>query len=82
MPTIAILGGTGAEGFGLALRWARAGESVIIGSRDAGRAREAAAKIQQRLTATRQFRVKTTLPPAPPLICWSSQSRLRAIVPC
>jgi 8-hydroxy-5-deazaflavin:NADPH oxidoreductase len=43
---IAILGGTGPEGFGLALRWARAGEIIIIGSRDAGRAREAAAKIQ------------------------------------
>ena len=47
--TIAVLGGTGAEGFGLALRWARASESVIIGSRDAGRAREAAAKIQATL---------------------------------
>jgi 8-hydroxy-5-deazaflavin:NADPH oxidoreductase len=44
--TIAVLGGTGAEGFGLALRWIRAGETVIIGSRDAGRAREAASKIQ------------------------------------
>ena len=33
--TIAVLGGTGPEGFGLALRWARAGETVIIGSRDA-----------------------------------------------
>ncbi len=44
--TIAVLGGTGPEGFGLALRWARSGESVIIGSRDPSRAREAAAKIQ------------------------------------
>ncbi len=44
--TIAVLGGTGPEGFGLALRWARSGQNVIIGSRDAGRAREAAAKIQ------------------------------------
>ena len=35
---IAILGGTGPEGIGLALRWARAGETVIIGSRDAQRA--------------------------------------------
>lgn len=43
--TIAIVGGTGAEGLGLALRWARAGESVIIGSRDAEKAREAAAQI-------------------------------------
>ena len=42
---IAVLGGTGPEGFGLALRWVRAGETVIIGSRDAARAREAAAKI-------------------------------------
>lgn len=42
---IAIVGGTGAEGLGLALRWARAGESVIIGSRDAQKAREAAAQI-------------------------------------
>ena len=42
---IAVLGGTGPEGFGLALRWVRAGETVIIGSRDSGRAREAAAKI-------------------------------------
>ncbi|MGH9865046.1 MAG: NADPH-dependent F420 reductase, partial [Candidatus Acidiferrales bacterium] len=43
--TIAIVGGTGAEGMGLALRWARAGELVIIGSRDAQKAREAAAQI-------------------------------------
>jgi NADPH-dependent F420 reductase len=44
---IAILGGTGPAGMGLALRWARAGETIIIGSRDAQRAQEAAAKIQQ-----------------------------------
>jgi len=46
---ISVLGGTGPEGFGLALRWARAGETVIIGSRDAGRAREAAARITARV---------------------------------
>jgi len=45
--SIAMIGGTGAEGFGLALRWARAGETIIIGSRDATRAREAAVKIRQ-----------------------------------
>ncbi|MXZ91137.1 MAG: NADPH-dependent F420 reductase [Chloroflexi bacterium] len=39
---LAFLGGTGPEGKGLALRLAMAGESVIIGSRDAGRAQEAA----------------------------------------
>ncbi len=42
---VAIVGGTGPEGRGLALRWARAGEHVIIGSRDPQRAREIAAKI-------------------------------------
>ncbi|HYA25426.1 MAG TPA: NADPH-dependent F420 reductase [Terriglobales bacterium] len=44
---IAVLGGTGPEGFGLALRWARAGETVIIGSRDMQRAQDAAEKIKQ-----------------------------------
>jgi hypothetical protein len=39
---VAIIGGTGAIGYGLALRWSRAGVPVIIGSRDANRAREAA----------------------------------------
>ncbi len=43
--TIAIVGGTGAEGFGLALRWAKAGARVLIGSRDLEKARLAAAKI-------------------------------------
>ena len=47
MRPIALLGGTGPEGFGLALRWARAGETVIIGSRDAQRAQDAAEKIKQ-----------------------------------
>ena len=46
---IAVLGGTGPEGFGLALRWARAGETVIIGSRNVQRAQEAAAKIKDKI---------------------------------
>lgn len=35
---IAVLGGTGKEGSGLALRWANAGHTVVIGSRDATKA--------------------------------------------
>jgi NADPH-dependent F420 reductase len=46
---IAVLGGTGPEGFGLALRWARAGETVIVGSRDAGRAQQAAERIKEKV---------------------------------
>jgi hypothetical protein len=46
--TIAIIGGTGPAGTGLALRWARAGETVIIGSRDAARAQQTAETIRKR----------------------------------
>jgi NADPH-dependent F420 reductase len=46
--TIAIVGGTGPEGSGLALRWARAGETIIIGSRDPQRAADAAAKLREK----------------------------------
>jgi 8-hydroxy-5-deazaflavin:NADPH oxidoreductase len=47
--TIAIVGGTGPEGSGLALRWAQAGETVIIGSRDAQRALETANKLSEKV---------------------------------
>jgi 8-hydroxy-5-deazaflavin:NADPH oxidoreductase len=45
---IAILGGTGPAGMGLALRWARAGETVVVGSRDARRAEDAAERIRKK----------------------------------
>jgi NADPH-dependent F420 reductase len=46
---IGILGGTGPEGSGLAMRWAAAGEHVVIGSRDAQRAIETAKLLRARL---------------------------------
>lgn len=52
---IAILGGTGPEGLGLALRWARAGETIIIGSRDTQRAKDAAQKIKVRVGPNAQI---------------------------
>jgi 8-hydroxy-5-deazaflavin:NADPH oxidoreductase len=52
--TIAIVGGTGPAGTGLALRWAGAGETVIIGSRDAARAEQAAETIRKRVGANAQ----------------------------
>jgi 8-hydroxy-5-deazaflavin:NADPH oxidoreductase len=48
--TIAIVGGTGPEGSGLGLRFARAGETVIIGSRDANRAAETANRLNARVS--------------------------------
>src|SRR2546422_9097890 len=44
---IAILGGTGKEGAGLAARWARVGHSIIIGSRDPERAKTKAAELRE-----------------------------------
>jgi hypothetical protein len=45
---IAVIGGTGPAGMGLALRWARAGETIIIGSRDEQRAEKVAKAIQEK----------------------------------
>jgi len=50
--TIAVLGGTGREGRGLALRWAHAGYHVMIGGRDAARAEATAATLREKLSAT------------------------------
>jgi 8-hydroxy-5-deazaflavin:NADPH oxidoreductase len=44
---IPIIGGTGALGYGLALRWARAGCAVVIGSRSEERAAEAARRLTE-----------------------------------
>jgi NADPH-dependent F420 reductase len=46
---IAILGGTGAEGSGLAFRMAKAGEHILIGSREAARAQETARLMRARI---------------------------------
>jgi NADPH-dependent F420 reductase len=49
LTTIAILGGTGHEGSGLGLRWAKAGHQVIIGSRTAEKALAAASELNAKL---------------------------------
>jgi NADPH-dependent F420 reductase len=53
--TIAILGGTGPEGSGLAKRLARAGEHIVIGSRDVARAQETAHQLQTEIGASAQI---------------------------
>ena len=47
--TIAVIGGTGPQGKGLAYRWARHGHTVVLGSRSAERAESAAAEIRERV---------------------------------
>ncbi|MGH9594411.1 MAG: NADPH-dependent F420 reductase [Bryobacteraceae bacterium] len=54
--TIAVIGGTGPEGLGLARRWARAGEDIVIGSRDAQRAHDAASQLAAELGSSARIR--------------------------
>lgn len=49
--TVAVIGGTGKEGSGLAMRWALNGYRVIIGSRDAERAQAHAAELNAKIGA-------------------------------
>ncbi len=51
--TIAVIGGTGKEGSGLALRWAHAGHRVLIGSRSVDRADDAARTINAQIGTER-----------------------------
>jgi 8-hydroxy-5-deazaflavin:NADPH oxidoreductase len=48
---LGLVGGTGREGTGLSLRWARAGHQVSVGSRDAGRAAQAAEALSRQAGA-------------------------------
>jgi len=51
-----VIGGTGDEGYGLALRWAKHGYEVIVGSREAEKAKAAASKIQSTIgTSSRVY---------------------------
>jgi NADPH-dependent F420 reductase len=44
---VAVIGATGDEGFGLASRWAKAGIEIVVGSRDQGRAQDAAGRLSE-----------------------------------
>lgn len=50
---VTVVGATGEEGFGLGLRWAKAGIEVVVGSRDAGRAEQAAQRMTERVPGAR-----------------------------
>lgn len=53
LPVIAVVGGSGAEGSGLALRWAHAGYRVLLGSRTVEKAQAAASALNAKLSAAR-----------------------------
>jgi 8-hydroxy-5-deazaflavin:NADPH oxidoreductase len=50
---VPIIGGTGALGYGLALRWARQGTDLVIGSRSPERATEAAERVRRAVAGAR-----------------------------
>jgi NADPH-dependent F420 reductase len=56
--TVAIVGGTGKLGTGLALRFAQAGQHVLIGSRDASKAEDARIRLSTRLDANAMRRIR------------------------
>ncbi|HEX7973357.1 MAG TPA: NADPH-dependent F420 reductase, partial [Anaerolineales bacterium] len=57
LPSIAVLGGTGKEGKGLAYRWAKAGHRVLIGSRSPEKAQATTAEIYA-LLKSRSYQVE------------------------
>ncbi|MFN2489588.1 MAG: NADPH-dependent F420 reductase [Actinomycetota bacterium] len=57
---VAIIGGTGEEGFGLASRWTRAGIEVVIGSRERGRAAEAVERLRALVPGARASGLENT----------------------
>ncbi len=67
---VGVLGGTGPLGLGLALRWTRAGETVMLGSRDGKRAQEAAEKLAAR--------IRSENPEATPHICGAENAAVCA----
>jgi 8-hydroxy-5-deazaflavin:NADPH oxidoreductase len=59
---VAVIGGTGDLGFGLALRWTLAGLDVVIGSRQLDRARDAAARLERRVLEENERRNLSVTP--------------------
>ena len=63
---VAVIGASGALGFGLAVRLARAGVPIVIGSRESKRATETAERARQPSPMARSPRTTTRTPCAPP----------------
>ena len=81
-PTIAVIGGTGAEGSGLAVRWAVQGYPILIGSRSADKAVEFSAELTAELPAgsaaisgTTNAAAHQRVRPDAPTRTWSTRQR-------
>ncbi|MGH3496787.1 MAG: NADPH-dependent F420 reductase [Nocardioidaceae bacterium] len=81
-PTIAVIGGTGPQGRGLALRWAAAGLPVVIGSRDAARAAAAAAGIGHGVTGADNLDAATRAEVVVIAVPWEAHAdTIRSVAP-
>ncbi len=87
--TVAIIGGTGDLGSGLALRWAQAGIEIIIGSRDSNKAVHSAEGMLERLGPKARIRgasneeAAASAPIVVLCVPYEGQARiLQAIAPC
>ena len=76
--TVGVLGGTGPQGKGLALRWAAAGIEVIIGSRSAERAEEAAGELGDGVTGADNATVAATADVVLVAVPWEGHGDLLA----
>src|SRR5688500_4022952 len=73
---IAVIGGTGDLGFGLALRWSLAGAQILIGSRDEKKAQDAAERLKEMVNAAGSPRTQNLLVSG----CENSQAAAQASV--
>jgi NADPH-dependent F420 reductase len=73
---IAVIGGTGDLGFGLALRWSMAGAEIFIGSRDETKARDAAERLKETVNASAPSQTRNLLVSG----CENSQAAAQASV--
>ncbi len=64
--TIAILGGTGDLGTGLAIRWAKVGHEIVIGSRTQQKADAAVAELKKISPQTKARAMENPRPRPPP----------------
>src|SRR5262245_22257551 len=72
---IAVIGGTGDLGFGLALRWSLAGAQIFIGSRDEKKAQDAAERLKEAVNAAPAKRTSVSVSG-----CENSQAAAQASV--
>ena len=74
--SVGVLGGTGEQGRGLALRWAQAGHRVVVGSRDSQRAADSAAELGNGVTGVANAECAADTDVVVAAVPWAGHSEL------